>query len=120
MPYDHLDLGSAPSDEDCASAGDDDYDVRAQRECRALRRQFVRMLGEPPLLACFGILVDPHDFGSYYSLVIHFDPNDPEAVAYAIRCDEEAPDQWDVAARLELDAARRRDRLAAGQRKVPA
>jgi hypothetical protein len=110
---DHLDLGSAPSDEDCAQVGvDENYEARAKRECRALINQFKRMCGDPPPDARFRIMANPHDFGTYYSVVIDFDPNDEDAVAYAYRCDEEAPDQWDMAARLELDAARQREREA--------
>jgi len=110
---DHLDLGSAPSDEDCAQLGvDDDYPVRAKRECRALIHQLTRLCGEPPPGARFRIMANPHDFGTYYSVVIDFDPNDADAVAYAYRCDETSPSEWDVAARLELDAGRQRPRAA--------
>lgn len=110
---DHLDLGSAPSDEDCASVGiDDDYEVRAKRECRALINQFNRLCGDPPPAARFRIMANPHDFGTYYSVVIDFDPDDEDAVAYVYRRDEESPDQWDMAARFELDQGRQREREA--------
>ena len=90
---DHLDLGCAPSDEDCAQLGvDDNYAVRARRECRALIKQFKRICGDPPPGAVFRIMENPHDFGVYLSVAIQFDPNDGDAVAYALRCDEEAPD----------------------------
>jgi len=111
MSYDHLDLGSAPTDEDCAQLGmDDNYAVCARRECRALIHQFKRLCGDPPPSAYFRIHENPHDFGTYLSVAIHFDPNDPDAVAYAYRCDEESPDQWDMAARFELEAGRRHER----------
>ena len=111
---DHLDLGSAPSDEDCASVGvDDNYEVRAKRECRALANQFRRICGDPPPGARFRIMTNPHDFGTYYSLVIDFDQEDADAVAYACRCDEESPSEWDMAARLELEAGRQQERRAA-------
>ena len=113
---DYLDLGSAPSDEDCAQLGvDAEYHVRARRECRALIHQFMRICGEPPPGAYFRIHENPHDFGTYLSIAIHFDPQDEDAIAYAYRCDEESPDQWDMAARLELDAARQREREAANR-----
>ena len=110
---DHLDLGSAPSDEDCAQIGvDDNYEARARRECRALINQLKRMCGDPPPGTRFRIMANPHDFGTYYSVVIDFDPNDADAVAYAYRCDEESPSEWDMAARLELDTARQDQRAA--------
>jgi hypothetical protein len=111
---DHLDLGSAPSDERCVQLGvDDDYEARAGRECRTLIKQFHRLCGDPPPGTFFRVMANPHDFGVYYSVAIHFDPNDEDAVAYAYRCDEEAPSEWDTAARLELDTARQSER--AGQ-----
>jgi hypothetical protein len=110
---DHLDLGSAPSDEDCAQLGmDDNYPVRAKRECRALINQFKRLCGDPPPEAHFRIMGNPHDFGTYYSVAIHFNPEDEAAIAYAYRCDEESPSEWDMAARFELDAGRQRERVA--------
>ena len=62
--------------------------------------------------APFSVMANPHDFGTYYSVAVHFDPNDADAVAYACRCDDEAPDQWDMAARSELEAARQQERDA--------
>ena len=108
---DYLDLGSAPSDENCAQLGvDDSYEARARRECRALIGQLKRLCGDPPPGARFRIMSNSHDFGTYYSVAIEYDPNDEDAVAYAYRCDEESPDQWDLAARLELDLERRKER----------
>jgi len=80
--------------------------------CRALIHQFERLCGEPPPAAFFRIHENPHDFGTYLSVAIHFDPADEDAIAYAYRCDEESPKQWDLAARLELKPPRRREREA--------
>lgn len=108
---DHLDLGSAPSDEDCAQIGvDENYAVRARRECRALVNQLKRICGDPPTGTRFRIMANPHDFGTYYSVVIDFDPNNEDAIAYAYRCDGESPDQWDMAARVELEEGRKQER----------
>jgi hypothetical protein len=107
---DYFDLGSAPADERCAQLGvDNDYETRARRECRALINQFVRMLGEPPPGTFFRIMANPHDFGVYYSVAVHFDPSDAEAVAYACRCDDAAPARWDSAARSELGQIRQHE-----------
>jgi hypothetical protein len=104
---DYLDLGSAPSNERCAQLGvDTNYVDRARSECRALINQLKRLCGDPPLGARFRIVGNEHDFGTYYSVVIDFDPNNETAVEYAHRCDAQAPDHWDMAARLELGAGR--------------
>ncbi len=105
-----IDLGSAPWDEDCASVGADEYTARAWRECRALIGQLKRACGDPPAGVRVRIASNPHDFGTYYSVVVEYDGNDAGAAAYAQRCDEATPDVWDMAARLELDAARKRGR----------
>lgn len=97
-----LDLGSAPSHETCAQVGIDDYAEKARRECRAWIGQLVRTLGEPPAGVRFRIAANPHDFGTYYSVVVEYDGNDVEAAAYAARGDEAAPEHWDAAARDEL------------------
>ena len=107
---DHLDLGSAPADEQCAQVGiDENYELHAKRECRALIHQLKRLCGDPPPGARFRLMANPHDFGTSHSVVIDFDPNDEDAVAYAYRCDEESPSEWDSDARLELDAERHRE-----------
>lgn len=106
---DYLDFGSAPSDERCAQLGvDPDYADRARRECRALANQLKRLCGEPPPGARFRVKSNPHDFGTYYSVVVEFDAGDQIAADYAYRCDEESPDRWDSAALAELDTVCRR------------
>ena len=100
---DYLDLGSAPGDEACAQVGiDPDYAQRARRECRALINQIQRVCDEPPPGVRFRIKRNPHDFGDYLSVIVEFDGNDEDAVAYAYRCDEESPSEWDDEARAEL------------------
>ena len=105
---DSIDLGCAPWNEDCASVGQEGFAMRAQRECRALIAQFRRACGDPPAGVRFRVVSNPHDFGTYYSVVVEYDGDDAEGAAYAQRCDDENPDVWDMEARLELDAARRR------------
>ena len=104
---DSIDLGSAPWNETCASVGDEDYTSRARRECRALIGQLKRVCGEPPAGVRFRVASNPHDFGTYYSVVVEYDGNDAEAAAYAQRCDEATPEEWDADARLELQRRKR-------------
>jgi hypothetical protein len=101
----HVDLGgTTPPDEICAQVGSREYDYveRARREARAYIGQLRRMFGEEPDGARLGIKSHPHDFGTYYTVVCHFDPANPAAEAYALRCDNEAPRCWDEAALREL------------------
>ena len=99
---DHIDVGSSPSGESCAHVGTEDYYPLARRECRAYIHQLRRMLGPEPDGAGLDIRSNPHDFGTYLSVVCYFDPENQAAVKYALRCESEGPDEWDDEARREL------------------
>lgn len=98
---DSLDLGSAPSGEECAQVGRDDYHDRARRECRAYIHQLRRTFGEEPAGARLSIKANDHDFGTYWSVVCSFDGGNEAATDYAYRC-ESGPESWDEEARWEL------------------
>jgi hypothetical protein len=99
---DCLDLGSAPSHEDCAQVGRDDYAERARCECRVYANQLRRMFGEEPDGARLSVKSSPHDFGSYLSVVCYFDGDNKAAIDYAYRCEAQGPREWDEEARQEL------------------
>src|SRR5437762_2341318 len=96
---DFIDIGAAPVMEDCAQVGSDGYFHRAQRECRAYIALIRRTLGEEPEGARLAVKSNPHDFGTYLSVVCHFDDTLPESIDYASRCESESPDEWDAQAR---------------------
>jgi hypothetical protein len=102
---DFVDLGgTTPPEEQCAQVGSREYDYhdRARKEAKALIGQLRRMLGAEPDNARLSTKSHPHDFGSYLTVVCHFDDGDPLASAYALRCDNEMPQEWDAEARREL------------------
>jgi len=99
---DHIDIGPSPPGEPCAQLGTDDYYPRARRECRAYIHQLRRTLGPEPDAARLAVRSNPHDFGTYLSVVCYFDPEIPGAVEYALKCESEGPEQWDDEARREL------------------
>jgi len=102
---DFIDLGiTTPPEEDCAQVGSKSYDYyeRARREARAFINQLRRLLGPEPPNARLGMKSHPHDFGSYLTVVCHYDVEDPLAAAYAEGCDIECPTEWDERARIEL------------------
>ena len=106
--WEALDLGSAPGDEPCAQLGGDDYYPRARQECRAYIGLLRRTIGPEPEGAELRIRSNPHDFGTYLSVVCAYDANDEMAVTYAFRSEAEAPSEWDEEARRELAANERR------------
>ena len=103
----HIDVGPAPPEEDCAQVGRDDYWDRAPRECRAYVALLRRSLGAEPDGARLTVKSNEHDFGTYLSVVCWYDPSRPESIDYAFRCESQGPAQWDEQARLELAERRR-------------
>jgi hypothetical protein len=99
---DCMDLGSAPAMENCAQVGRDDYHVRARRECRAYIGLLRRTFGDEPHGASLSVKSNPHDFGTYLSVVCYFDPTIAAAIDYAFRCESATPPEWDEMARAEL------------------
>ena len=99
---DLIDLGAAPSDEACAQVGSPDYYDHASKECLAYIRQLRRTLGQEPDGARLATARNPHDFGTYLSVVCHYDVNVPASIEYAFRCESAGPREWDELARREL------------------
>lgn len=102
-----IDVGSAPTEETCAQVGSDDYFDRARRECLAYIGQLRRIHGNEPEGAKLALSHNLHDFGTYLSVVCHYDTAFPESIDYAFRCESTSPTTWDDQARRELAAERR-------------
>jgi hypothetical protein len=100
---DCMDLGPAPTCETCAQVGRPDYAMRARRECLAYVKQLRRLFGEEPEGARLAIKANPHDFGTYFSVVCYFEDKLPSAMDYAFRLEKESPENWDGEARKELE-----------------
>ena len=96
--------GTTPPDEDCAQVGSREYDYanRAKREARAYIRLLRRTLGDEPDGASLSVKSHPHDFGTYFTVVCYFEPDDADAADYAARCESKGPSTWDVQAFIEL------------------
>jgi hypothetical protein len=103
-----IDIGSSPPGEPCAQVGTDDYFVRARRECKAYIALLRRALGPEPPGAALAVHANPHDFGTYLSVVCFYEPDQDIAIDYAFRCESEGPEFWDEEARSELIRSKRR------------
>lgn len=97
MWTDRVYLGPAPSEEDCAQVGRDDYEERARRECMAYIEAIRKVVGMEPEGARLRVARQAHDYGSYLEVVCEYDGNSPDAANYAARCDEQAPTTWEAA-----------------------
>jgi hypothetical protein len=102
MARDLLDLSCVPYDEPCTQVGADDYQDKAVKECQAYIRQLKRLFGEPPAGARLKLKYNPHDFGTYLSVVCEFETTNEAAFVYAFQCDKKRPANWDEVARAEL------------------
>ena len=75
MGIDYMEIGSSPSDEDCAQLGSDNYDVLSRIELNAyvhqLERMFPYVKNSDSLK--FAVKRFNHDFGTYAEVVIYFD-----------------------------------------------
>ena len=109
-----FDFDTVPYEEHCAQVGEPnalqkmkDDDTRSPivpsptrvgdrvSEVKRTKALLIQKLGEPPI----GVLIRPHrnehDFGPYYSLRVYYNPNLPDAVAYALACEGDFPETWD-------------------------
>ena len=95
-------LGPTPAEETCAQVGSPNYHEQALKECRAYTQQLARHFGEPPPGARFTLTREIHDFGTYFEVVVQYDPEDEAAHAFACRVEDDLPARWDALAREEL------------------
>lgn len=100
--HEYIDVGSSPTEESCAQVGSKGYYERARQECRAYINQLRRAFGSEPEGARLAVKSNPHDFGTYLSVVCYYDPGIPASADYAFRCESESPTEWDGEARREL------------------
>jgi hypothetical protein len=92
---DFFTLGPVPSDEPCAQVGEEDYRTRAVPECRRYIDLLRKTFGEEPEGTRLAVKWFAHDFGDYCEVVCYFDPEIPDSVAYAQRCESDAPTTWE-------------------------
>ncbi len=111
---DSLDLSCVPYEEPCAQVGNPDHDKNAIRECRAYIGQLRRVFGPEPEGCRLKLKSNPHDFGSYLSVICVYDDTNPVHVEYAYGIDAKAPANWDEQARTELESASFTPKLTIG------
>lgn len=95
MARDYVTVGSTPAEEDCAQVGSPGYDLVARDECRRFVELLRKTFGPEPEGARLAVKAFSHDFGTYHEVVCYYDPTMEESVAYAFRCEGEAPTRWE-------------------------
>ncbi len=91
-----------------AQLGSPGYFDLARRECRLYIELLRRSLGAEPEGAHLAVKSNPHDFGTYLSVVCYFDRENAAAADYAYRCESEGPEEWDTIAREVLSRQKER------------
>ena len=101
MEYDYVYLGCAPTEEDCAQVGSEDYEERSKRETTAFIMQLSEVLldmGYCPetLPKGFRIMAktEQHDFGQYEEVVARVDAGDEQAYELAVLLERNLPATW--------------------------
>lgn len=96
-----FDFDTVPYEEQCAQVGEPDALQKMKDEVKRTKALLIQKFGEPPI----GVLIRPHrnehDFGSYYSLRVYYNPNLPDAVAYAFACEGDFPRTWEDTAPVD-------------------
>jgi hypothetical protein len=87
----YLVLAPAPSEEDCACVGEEDYMLRARAECQRFIALLRKRFGPESEGARLAVKSFPHDFGDYLEVICYFDETLPESVAYALHCEDNLP-----------------------------
>mgnify|MGYP001570249163 CR=1 FL=1 len=110
---DSIDLSSVPTEEDCEQLGANYNAPKARKECLVFREQLIRLLEkkspywqvEKKLFPDVEIKIrsNEHDFGSYFSLVAIFNPEDESAVELAYWLEANLPEHWDQEAKDDIE-----------------
>lgn len=91
---DYLSIGSGPCEEACVQVSSDLTAMKA--ECWRFINLIRKHLGPEPEGARLKVKSFPHDFGSYLEVVCFYDENNEAASDYALKCESDAPANWDL------------------------
>jgi hypothetical protein len=95
--YDYVDLGSAPSEEECVQVSRDGFYLPAMRaECKRYRELLETKFPVPDgLEAWYSIKSFPHDFGTYLTVCCVYSTLDPAAEEWAWDLEDKTPTHWE-------------------------
>ena len=92
---DEIEVGQAPCEEECAQVGTPGYRDQAIAECKAYIEAIRNCVGREPEGARLAYKGFPHDYGTYYEVVVYYDTDVPEARDYAYMVESQAPTTWE-------------------------
>jgi hypothetical protein len=103
--YDYLEIGPTPSGEDCAQVGSEKYDYQklGRIEGNVYADQIRRTFPNMPQNVSIFLKSFPHDFGSYYEVVIKYPVDDAAAQDFAFDVESKLPEYWDNESKTKLE-----------------
>lgn len=90
---DFISLGTVPCNENCCQVGRPNYDKYGKLEANEFKRMIENTLG-PFHYVKIKVTKNPHDFGSYYDVIVEFD-RDEIQIATACEIEDNVPITWD-------------------------
>jgi hypothetical protein len=97
MQIDYLEIGPTPYGEDCQQVGMPGYSAqRAREECQAFANQLKRIWPDGD----FRVVLNRHDFGSYYDVFAYYSNEHEQNIAF--EAESNTPEFWDREAQIEL------------------
>lgn len=94
---DQLWLSTAPLEEHCAQVGSEHYKSLASMEISLYIQMLSKLVCDkwPVQHVTISRISEPHDFGTAYSVVVQYNPNDPVSVEQAFWLEANEPLEWD-------------------------
>jgi len=94
----YLELGSAPADENCVQVETGkDYVPAMLAECKRYKELLRKLFPDKPDDCRFAIKSFPHDFGTYYEVVIFYNPKIEKSANFAFSVESNLPAKWETA-----------------------
>ena len=90
----YIELGPSPAGEDCVQVGEQNYGQNARKECERYVSLLEEMFPTDNHNNFFEIMSFPHDFGTYYEVVVYFNPTDTKSVDFAFNVESNLPEEW--------------------------
>lgn len=95
MSQEYITLGPVPGKEKCEQVGPDYDPQRATAEMHRYIAQLKKMFPAWEAVGCsFRVKSFPHDFGSYREVIVTYDPDNADQVAFAFMVEANLPSEW--------------------------
>ena len=99
---DYISIGPVPASESCTQVGAENFYKDSHIDCEVFANMIRREFPEIPAGVRIATKSFPHDFGTYYEVVVYFEDENEEQRDYAYKVEGKIYDYWDDTAIEEL------------------